>query len=85
MVRKKLAPVHPGEILEEEFLQPRALTLTQYRLATGLKVPARRIHEIVQQQSLERLVLALIREHGEPTKEERAWARGALAGRRSRG
>jgi addiction module HigA family antidote len=40
--------VHPGEILEEEFLKP--LALTQYRLAKGLKVPARRINEIVHRK-----------------------------------
>ena len=45
MPRKRLAPVHPGEVLDEEFLKP--LALTQYRLAKGLKVPARRINEIV--------------------------------------
>jgi addiction module HigA family antidote len=45
MPRKRLAPVHPGEILQAEFLEP--LGLTQYRLAKGLKVPARRINEIV--------------------------------------
>jgi len=45
MARKKLAPVHPGEILDEEFLKP--LEMTQYRLAKGLRVPARRINEIV--------------------------------------
>lgn len=45
MSRKKLAPVHPGEILAEEFLKP--LSLTEYRLAKGLRVPARRINEIV--------------------------------------
>jgi addiction module HigA family antidote len=43
--RKRLAPVHPGEILREEFLVP--LELTQYRLAKSLTVPARRINEIV--------------------------------------
>jgi addiction module HigA family antidote len=43
--RKRLPPVHPGEILLEEFLHP--LGLTQYRLAKSLKVPARRINEIV--------------------------------------
>ena len=43
--QRRLAPVHPGEILLEEFLLP--LGLTQYRLATGLSVPARRINEIV--------------------------------------
>lgn len=45
MTRKRQTPVHPGEILDEEFLKP--LALTQYRLAKGLKVPARRINEIV--------------------------------------
>lgn len=45
MAARKLAPVHPGEILDEEFLKP--LGLTQYRLAKSLRVPARRINEIV--------------------------------------
>lgn len=45
MARRKLAPVHPGEVLEEEFLKP--LDITQYRLAKGLHVPPRRINEIV--------------------------------------
>ena len=45
MARKRLAPVHPGEVLRLEFLEP--LELTQYRLAKSLKVPARRINEIV--------------------------------------
>ena len=48
MPRKRLAPVHPGEILDEEFLKP--LALTQYRLAKGLKVPPRRINEIVHRK-----------------------------------
>lgn len=43
--RKRLAPVHPGEVLAKEFLAP--LGLTQYRLAKSLSVPARRINEIV--------------------------------------
>ena len=42
---KKLAPVHPGEILLEDFLKPQELS--QYRLAKGLSVPPRRINEIV--------------------------------------
>jgi len=42
---RKLAPVHPGEILLKDFLEP--LGLTQYRLAKGLSVPPRRINEIV--------------------------------------
>jgi addiction module HigA family antidote len=45
MPRKRFAPVHPGEILKQEFLKP--LSLTEYRLAKGLRVPARRINEIV--------------------------------------
>jgi len=40
-----LSPVHPGEILEEEFLKP--LKITQYRLAKDISVPPRRINEIV--------------------------------------
>lgn len=44
-MRRKLAPVHPGEILLEDFLRP--LGLSQYRLARGLSVPPRRINEIV--------------------------------------
>ena len=42
---KKLAPVHPGEILLEEFLKPMAIS--QYRLAHDISVPPRRINEIV--------------------------------------
>jgi antitoxin HigA-1 len=40
-----MEPVHPGEILLEEFLKP--LSLSQYHLAKELSVPARRINEIV--------------------------------------
>ncbi|SRR5712691_3068744 len=46
MRRKKLAPVHPGEVLLEDFLKP--LGLSQYRLAKDTSVPPRRINEIVQ-------------------------------------
>ncbi len=42
---RRLPPVHPGEVLNEDFLGP--LGLTQYRLAKGLSVPSRRINEIV--------------------------------------
>jgi addiction module HigA family antidote len=42
---KKLQPVHPGEVLTEEFLIP--MGVTQYRLAKEINVPARRINEIV--------------------------------------
>jgi antitoxin HigA-1 len=43
-----MAPVHPGEILLEEFLKP--LEVSQYRLAKETGVPARRINEIVHGQ-----------------------------------
>lgn len=39
------SPIHPGEILEEEFLKP--LALSQYKLANDIRVPRRRINEIV--------------------------------------
>ena len=42
----KLAPLHPGEVLQEEFLIP--LNLSQNRVALDIRVPARRINEIVQ-------------------------------------
>jgi len=45
MKTKMLAPIHPGEILMEEFLKP--LGISQYRLAKDINVPARRINEIV--------------------------------------
>ncbi|HBI45134.1 MAG TPA: addiction module antidote protein, HigA family [Planctomycetales bacterium] len=46
MPRRKLPPIHPGEILQEEFLSP--LGLSQYRLAKDTSVPPRRINEIVR-------------------------------------
>ncbi len=45
MATKKLAPVHPGEILQKEFLEP--MGLSQNKLALALGVPARRINEII--------------------------------------
>ncbi|OGW36874.1 MAG: addiction module antidote protein, HigA family [Nitrospirae bacterium RBG_13_39_12] len=45
MRMRKMAPVHPGEILIEEFLKP--LEISQYRLAKDISVPPRRINEIV--------------------------------------
>lgn len=45
MPAKKLQPVHPGEVLLEEFLEP--MGLSQYRLAKDISVPPRRINEIV--------------------------------------
>ena len=45
MKGKKLPPIHPGEILMEEFLKP--MGISQYRLAKDISVPPRRINEIV--------------------------------------
>ncbi len=45
MAKKILDPIHPGEILMEEFLKP--MSISQYRLAKDINVPARRINEIV--------------------------------------
>ena len=41
----KLPPIHPGEVLLEEFLEP--MGISQYRLAKDINVPPRRINEIV--------------------------------------
>jgi len=48
MAGKKLLPVHPGEVLQAEFLGP--MDLSQNQLARGLGVPPRRINEIVLQK-----------------------------------
>ena len=42
---KKLDPIHPGEVLPADFLEP--LDVSQYRLAHSISVPPRRINEIV--------------------------------------
>jgi addiction module HigA family antidote len=44
-VTEKLVPIHPGEILLEEFIEP--LGITQNKVATAVSVPPRRINEIV--------------------------------------
>src|SRR6266481_5695625 len=46
MTEHRVPPIHPGEILLEEFLKP--MNISQYRLAKDISVPARRINEIVQ-------------------------------------
>lgn len=48
MAVKKLSPVHPGEVLQTEFLDP--MGLSQNQLARSLGVPPRRINEIVLQK-----------------------------------
>ena len=45
MSKRDFSPIHPGEILLDEFLTPKGIT--QYRLAKGISVPQRRISEIV--------------------------------------
>jgi len=45
MASRKMPPLHPGEILLEEFLKP--MSLSQNKLALDIRVPARRINEIV--------------------------------------
>lgn len=46
MKTKKIPPIHPGEILLEDFLEP--MGISQYKLAKDISVPPRRINEIVQ-------------------------------------
>ena len=50
MKNKKLPPIHPGEILRSEFLEP--MGISQYRLAKDISVPPRRINEIVHGKRL---------------------------------
>jgi addiction module HigA family antidote len=45
MAPRKLAPIHPGEILLADYLEP--LGISQYRVARDISVPPRRINEIV--------------------------------------
>ena len=45
MTHRKIIPIHPGEVLALDFLEP--LGISQYRLAKDVSVPARRINEIV--------------------------------------
>jgi addiction module HigA family antidote len=45
MSKRKISPIHPGEVLMEEFLKP--MGISQYRLAKDISVPPRRINEIV--------------------------------------
>ena len=48
MTTKALSPIHPGEILYEEFLKP--MGITQCRLAEAISVPSKRINEIVRRK-----------------------------------
>ncbi len=45
MSKAKFSPIHPGEVLMKDFLEP--MEISQYRLAKCINVPARRINEIV--------------------------------------
>lgn len=46
MSKRDFPPIHPGEVLLEEFLTP--IGISQYRLAKDINVPPRRINEIVK-------------------------------------
>ena len=46
MVKNKMRPVHPGEILREEYLVPMGMSV--HALSQALRVPATRLHEIVK-------------------------------------
>ena len=64
----KYPPIHPGEILLEEFLEP--MGISQYRLARDISVPPRRINEIV-------LDVATIGDDGNDTATPARTTRGA--------
>ena len=49
MKRNPLSPVHPGEILREEFLGP--LAMSPYALAAGLRVPRTRVERLVREET----------------------------------
>ncbi len=48
MTKRDFPPIHPGEILLEDFLKP--MRISQYHLAQEVGVPPRRIHEIVHEE-----------------------------------
>jgi addiction module HigA family antidote len=48
MIKNGMRPVHPGEILREEYLEP--LGISAHRLSRDLRVPATRIHEIINER-----------------------------------
>lgn len=48
MENEKIPPIHPGEILKEEFLDE--MNISQYRLAKEINVPPRRINEIIHKK-----------------------------------
>ncbi len=48
MPKNKMRPIHPGEILREEYLAPLGMSVNA--LATSLRIPATRLHEIVKER-----------------------------------
>ena len=48
MINNGMRPIHPGEVLREEYLEPLGLSVN--RLARELRVPATRLHEIVKER-----------------------------------
>ena len=65
----KLKPIHPGEVLLEEFLLP--MGLSQNQLALAIRVPARRINEIVHGVRAAVMVTQSLDEHVGPGKPSR--------------
>ena len=73
---KKLSPIHPGEVLFEEFLKP--MSLSQNRLAIDIGVDARRINEIVLgirsvTADTARVILGFLRSSGLVYKQNMTW------------
>jgi addiction module HigA family antidote len=81
VAKKKAPPIHPGEVLLEEYLKP--LGISQYRLAKDTSVPPRRINEIVhgKRAITADTALRLARYFG---TSERFWLNLQTRGRRSR-
>lgn len=68
MTQKAHPPIHPGEILLEEFLKP--LKISQYRLAKTMRVPPRRINEIVHGKRRITAETGLLLSHALGTSDE---------------
>ena len=69
---ERLPPIHPGEILHEEFLRP--MNVTQYRLAKAIGVDARRIHAIVHGERSITAETALLFPGTSATPPDSGWA-----------
>ena len=71
-IETKLPTIHPGEILDEEFLRP--MKITQYRLAKTIGVDARRIHSIVHgERAITAETALLLAEQGSRKSYRSVW------------